>query len=187
MRQLENLNEDDLEEFWRDIIGYEGLYQVSNLGKVKRLDTLNDNGYRKAILKEKELKPSLSNNGYLTINLYKMQKPSKKLIHRLVCESFLENPYCLKYVNHKDYNKLNNCVENLEWVSNMENNLHRFKNITTSSGYSGVCWDKNKNKWRAYIFIEGKLKHLGYSKNEQEAYILRINYENANNIQNKYL
>jgi hypothetical protein len=176
-----------VKEIWRDIKDYEGIYQVSSLGKIKRLSILNDNGYRKAILQEKELKLFLGNTGYLMVNLYKDKKPHKKLVHRIVAETFIDNVNKVKYVNHIDSNKLNNKVNNLEWVSNIENNLHRFLEINTSSNYSGVCWDKNKSKWRAYIFIGGKLKHLGYSKDEKDAYHLRVKYEKENNIINKYL
>ena len=176
-----------MEEIWKDIKGYEGTYQVSNLGKIKRLTILNDNGYRKAILQEKELKLFLGNTGYLMVNLYKDKKPSKKLVHRIVAETFINNINKVKYVNHIDSDKLNNNLSNLEWVSNMENNLHRFLGKDTSSSYPGVCWDKNKSKWRAYIFIKGKLKHLGYSKIEHKAYCLRVKYEQENNIINKYL
>lgn len=121
------------------------------------------------------------------VNLYKDKKPYKKLVHRIVAETFISNINKVKYVNHIDSDKLNNNLSNLEWVSNIENNLHRFLEKDTSSSYSGVCWDKNKSKWRAYIFTKGKLKHLGYSKIEHEAYCLRVKYEQENNIINKYL
>ena len=101
-------------EEWRDIKGYEGLYQISNKGGVKSLHNK----------KEKILKPFKSNNNYLSINLYKNNKLKTYLIHRLVAEAFLPNPDNLPVVNHKDENKLNNNVENLEWCTYYYNNKY---------------------------------------------------------------
>ena len=98
------------EEIWKDIDGYEGLYKVSNLGRVKSLNYL-----RKGI--EKERIPNKNNSGYLIVGLHKDGKIKNFLIHRLVAEAFIENVNDLPQVNHKDENKLNNCVENLEWCS----------------------------------------------------------------------
>ena len=98
------------EEIWKDIAGYEGVYKISNLGRVKSLNYL-----RKGI--EKERIPNKNNSGYLIVGLHKNGKIKQFLIHRLVAEAFIENPENLPQVNHIDENKLNNCVENLEWRS----------------------------------------------------------------------
>ena len=98
------------EEIWKDIAGYECLYKISNLGRVKSLNYL-----RKGI--EKERIPNKNNSGYLIVGLHKNGKIKQFLIHRLVAEAFIENVNDLPQVNHKDENKLNNCVENLEWCS----------------------------------------------------------------------
>lgn len=96
-------------ELWKDVAGYEGLYQVSNLGHVRSLN-YNKTG------KEKLLSPCVGRN-YLIVHLHKNGVSKFPRIHRLVAEAFIPNPLNLPCVNHRDENKLNNCVENLEWCS----------------------------------------------------------------------
>lgn len=101
-------------EIWKDISGYEGLYQVSNLGRVKSLG--NRSNHKKPMIK------SLQNrNGYYSITLYKNSKTKTTGVHRLVAEAFIPNPDNLPEVNHKDENKLNNRVDNLEWCNKKYN------------------------------------------------------------------
>ena len=106
-----------MEEIWKDIKGYEGIYQISNCGRIKSL-------YRKRRKNEKILKPLVSSRNYFQINLYKDGKMFKYLIHRLVAETFIINPDNLPYINHKDENKQNNCVDNLEWCTCEYNNKY---------------------------------------------------------------
>jgi hypothetical protein len=96
-------------EIWKDIEGYEQLYQVSNLGNVKSLSNKNNR-------REKILKPG-SKKGYLSVILHKNRVRKNFLVHRLVAEAFLPNPNNLQTINHKDEDKTNNRVENLEWCS----------------------------------------------------------------------
>ena len=100
-----------MDEIWHDIEGYEGLYQVSNKGHVKSL-------YKGS---EKILKPWDNGRGYLLVTLYKNGVVLSKSIHRLVAISFITNPENKPQVNHKDENKSNNCIENLEWATANEN------------------------------------------------------------------
>lgn len=95
-------------EEWLDVVGYEGLYQVSNLGRIKSLN-YNRTG------KEAIISPNNLNTGYLQVILCKNGKTKHHTIHRLVAMAFLPNTDNLPQVNHKDENKENNCVENLEW------------------------------------------------------------------------
>lgn len=101
-------------EEWKDIRGYEGRYQVSNLGRVRSLPRKTKTGFRKGMI----LVPMIDKFGYSLVNL---SRKSYK-VHRLVAETFIENPQGLKCVNHKDENKTNNCVNNLEWCSYGYNN-----------------------------------------------------------------
>lgn len=113
-----------MKEVWKDVIGYEGLYQISNLGRIKRLDKLRIERRRTYVVKEKIMKPNILITGYYYVNLYKNSKPKHKTIHRLVAQAFISNPENKPFINHKDGNKLNNCVYNLEWVTCGENNIH---------------------------------------------------------------
>lgn len=102
------------QEVWKDIKGYEGLYQVSNSGRVK---SFHHN-------KEKILKGSANDMGYLHVGLNKNGKCKFKMNHRLVAEAFIPNQNNLPFINHKDCNPLNNQVDNLEWCDQRYNVLY---------------------------------------------------------------
>ena len=108
-----------IEEVWKDIKGYEGLYQVSNYGRIKSLKRKVYAGRGKMRWQyEKILSENKTNgNGYKIVSLNKEGKSKNKYIHRLVAENFLKNPNNYKYINHKDQNTLNNNVENLEFCT----------------------------------------------------------------------
>lgn len=109
-----------MEEIWKDIEGYEGLYQVSNTGKVRSL-------IQKSELQAPWhlLKPCLT-RGYASVGLWRKQNGAKTfLVHRLVAKAFVPNPNGYKEVNHKDEDKLNNCSDNLEWCTREYNMSYR--------------------------------------------------------------
>lgn len=108
-----------MEEEWRDIAGYEGLYKVSNMGRVKSLGNGNSNNSNNC--KERILKSVKHKDGYLLIDLCKEGKRKGHRVHRLVAQAFIDNPDNLPEVNHKDENKENNCVSNLEWCDRKYN------------------------------------------------------------------
>lgn len=116
-----------MNEVWRDVKGFKGLYKISNLGRIlscKRV--INKNNGRKMTVKEKIRKPIISNCGYEIIYLHKNGSYKIKSIHRLVAEHFLNRNNKRTQVNHKDGNKLNNRVSNLEWCTAKENINHSF-------------------------------------------------------------
>ena len=100
-----------IKEEWKPVKGYEGLYSVSNLGRVKSLK----------YGKEKILKPQKTKDGYLQVGLYRKEKYKMFKVHRLVATAFIPNPLGLPEINHLDENKTNNAVSNIEWVSRSYN------------------------------------------------------------------
>lgn len=116
-----------MEETWKNIDGHEGRYQVSNLGRVKTLERTVSFGRSYRVIKEKVLTPSIGTTGYFEIKPCKEGRHETRKIHRLVANAFIDNIYNKPQVNHIDGNKLNNKVENLEWVTKSENAIHAYK------------------------------------------------------------
>jgi hypothetical protein len=114
-------------EVWKNIIGYEGYYQVSSFGNVKSLGN-------KFTRKERFLKLSPQSKGYLTVVLQKNATRKMMLVHRLVAEHFISNTEYKPQVNHINGDKTDNVIENLEWVSHRENLDHAIKNNLTLKG-----------------------------------------------------
>ena len=120
-------------EIFKPIKGYEGLYEVSNLGRVKSLPKYHRNRFSGYTEKEKILKSRIDSYGYQMVMLCKDKKQKNYLVHRLVTNAFLENPYNYDSINHKDENKLNNCVENLEFCNRKYNNNYGTRNKRISN------------------------------------------------------
>ena len=119
-----------MQEEWRNVVGYEGYYQVSNLGNVRSVDrTIVDMGkggtIRKRAYKGKVMKQYLNKQGYYTVGLRKPDVSHKEsLVSRMVAMAFIPNPDNLPCVNHKDENSKNNCVNNSEWCTREYNNRY---------------------------------------------------------------
>lgn len=108
-----------MKEIWKEVVGYEGRYQISSKGRVKSM--ANSKGRI-----EKILKGGINSTGYVQVNLTRGKK-AMHLVSRLVCIAFLPNTENKPQVNHKDGDKLNNRLENLEWISSSENHKHAYK------------------------------------------------------------
>lgn len=144
-----------MEEIWKSIEGFES-YQVSNMGNVKSLPRTTTKG---GLLKLK-----MEKNNYMRVCLFKDKKKHYKLVHRLVLQAF--NPTEEKLdVDHEDNNKSNNCLYNLRWCSDSENNMNKPKRQGCSSKYKGVTWDKWNNKWKTTC----QHNHIGLFDDEEEA------------------
>lgn len=157
-----------MEEIWKDIEGYEGQYQISNFGNLK---SLKNN-------KEKLLKGSISNKGYIqfSLNWAEKNKYNVHTAHQLVAMAFLKHKPCgLKLViDHINDNKLDNRLENLQIVTNRYNSCKTQGRY--SSKYKGVSFSKKNKKWRADIHYNNQKKYLGLFIDEYEAYLA---YQNA--------
>lgn len=120
-----------MKEIWKDIPDYEGLYQVSNLGRVKSLARImpNSGTYGNYFtVKEKILKPHLHKTGYCSVKLSKNGKIYRITVHKLVATLFIKNPNNYPIINHKDENKSNNRADNLEWCTTKYNNNYGTRN-----------------------------------------------------------
>ena len=112
-----------IDEIWKDIKGYEGLYQASTLGEIRRKESVvvDKNKKRTRKFKSKIIKKILRKDGYYFVNLSKNSKVKTAKVHRLIAETFLRNDENYNIINHKDGNKRNNNVTNLEWCTNSHN------------------------------------------------------------------
>ncbi len=155
-------------EIFKDVLDYEGLYQVSNFGRVKALKRIvKHNWGGNKVLKEKMLKPSLDGGGYLMVSLCKENKKQNKKIHIMVCESFLNHKTCgfKMVIDHIDSNKQNNNLNNLQIITQRENSS---KERTIKSGTpAGV--NKSGKKYMSRITINGFREYLGIFNTPEEA------------------
>ena len=169
-----------MKEVWKDIKGYEGKYQISNQGRVKSLIFSN----RQATFKKERILKQRDNTNYYQVSLSKNNVVKQYLIHRLVAEAFIENPDNLPCVNHKDGNKKNNNINNLEWCNYSYNTKHSY-NIGLQRVPKGENhWSygkpsKKRKKIKQYDLKENLIKIWSYANEiEKELGI------NANNIRN---
>lgn len=173
------------EEIWKDIIGFEGKYKVSNLGRVKSIDrTVMHTTSGLTQLSGKILKPGRSTNGYLTVVLYVDYKKKTHTVHRLIAIAFL-GATGKDYVNHIDGNKENNVISNLELVTFRENVCHRFLTLNKKSKYIGVS--QSGGKWRACININNRKISLGQFHTQEEAHAAYVDASASFNIKNRYI
>ena len=157
-------------EVWLPIKGYDGLYEISDLGRVKSLERFTNNMFgTKTKIKERFLKFNPDGKGYLNCRLYKNGVGKTFKIHQLVAIAFLNHTPCgfKLVVDHIDNNPLNNRLDNLQLITNRENSSKDRKGGT--SKYIGVSLASGRKTWLASIRINGKNKYLGYYKTEIEA------------------
>lgn len=146
-----------MEEVWSDIPNYEGFYQINEKSQIKSIAK-----------KELILKQFINSTGYLNVTLYKNKLRKQFNVHRLMALSFLKPQLGNdEIIDHIDNNPLNNRLCNIQITTKRINSSKDRNN--KSSSYTGVSWYKNLNKWRASIYINDRVKHLGYFENEIEA------------------
>tara|TARA_R110000868_G_scaffold125258_6_gene330968 strand:+ start:7817 stop:8521 length:705 start_codon:yes stop_codon:yes gene_type:complete len=153
-------------EIWKDIEGYEGLYQISDLLRIKRVEIKKKSSYGGTSLLKERICSVFENDGYVYVSLYKNAKCNKFSIHRLVAKHFIPNPENKPQVNHINGIKNDNRLENLEWCTPRENSIHYNLNL---KGFTGYGYDKNSKKWASRICVNGKNVHLGLYVSEFDA------------------
>ena len=160
-----------MKETWKDIKGYEGHYQVSNLGRVKSLSRIvyRSGNRGNMLMGEKIL--STSNQEYKTISLKLNGKPKTYKVHKLVAMTFLNHKPngMIEVIDHIDGNKHNNRVDNLQVVDNRFNTSKGKLNKNKSSKYTGVYY--SRGKWASQIQIDGKSIWLGRFENQYDAHM----------------
>lgn len=135
------------QEIWKDIQGYEWKYQVSSFGNIKSLSYKN-------VWPEKILSKSIMKTWYQKIELCKFWKQSSYTVHRLVAKAFIKNPYNKPCVNHINWVRSDNRIENLEWCTHSENNKHSYRSLNKES-----YW-----KWKSWKYNPKSKKVIQYSK-----------------------
>lgn len=154
----------------KEISGFEGLYWITDTGDVladDRIIKMPNGGVH--ILKRHVQKVQVTKKGYAKVMLTDSIGRRKGVyVHRLVIENFLVKREL--QVNHKDCNKLNNHIDNLEFVTNRENTNYRFRHTDKSSSFAGVTWNKRRNKWQSQKMINGKRTYLGLFDSELDAH-----------------
>jgi len=153
-----------IEEEWRTVKDFEN-YKVSNFGRIKNINFRNTG-------RDYILKPNLNRGGYLKLSLSKDGKRTTKKVHQLVAIAFLNHTPCgfELVVNHKNFIRHDNRLENLEIISQLEN--IRYRNPTKKSQFSGdvgVYWHKVDKKWYSSIIVNGKYMYLGCFSDKDEA------------------
>ena len=155
-------------EIWKDCVGYEGKYQVSNLGNVRSISN-NKGTYQERLLSQRQTTTS----NYLYVNFTVKDVTTHHSVHRLVAKAFIANPSNKATVNHIDGNKLNNNVCNLEWNTYSENLKHAYANglniasrsalgrkLGSSSKYLYVAYDQSRDRFGASVKIIGTRKSM---------------------------
>lgn len=140
-------------EVWKEVNGYEGIYEVSSQGRIKSVKgkTTHSKKHGIRVWEERVLKQKTDRLGYKRVTLWKDKKPKDFLVHRLVAFAFLEKPEGKDLINHKDCNVANNFVENIEWCNHAENLLHAYIH-----GLNRSCKEiklKNKQTGEIHTFI----------------------------------
>lgn len=142
-------------ENWRPVRGYEGLYEISDKGRVRSLPR---NG---TVLRKRILKPHLLKSGYWQVELSMDNKMHGYRVHRLVAAAFIPNPENKLQVNHIDGDKENNCVENLEWVTRSENQLHACYVIKTQKMSTVLQKDMDGNTIKKWYGVSRAARAVG--------------------------
>lgn len=172
------------EEVWKDIIGYEGLYQVNNYGYIKKLsyEYVDSHGTgRHRVFPEKFVTIQLSKNGYCVVDLYKNCERKRYYVHRLVAEAFIPNTKNLPCINHKDEIKTNNNVTNLEWCDWSYNNSYGTNRVRMVETRRKNNTYNVSNETRKKLSANNSRYWLGKKRSDEDRYKMSFG-----KLKNKY-
>lgn len=141
-------------EYWKPVVGYEGLYEVSNLGTVKSLHKIINKGEFGMVEFPEKILKVVMRGPYRAVRIYKNKKGTRYSVHRLVAQAFIPNPKNKRQVNHIDGDKLNNNVNNLEWCTPYENTRHAIKNGLFSDAPIGEKNGQSKLTTENVLYIK---------------------------------
>lgn len=180
-------------EIWKDVIGYEKYYQISNFGRFKYKERIilipNRPNYKRILIEKITFGKIMStkNRTRFCVSLsLPFEKSKREMVHRIVAIHFLEKIEGKEHVNHIDGNRFNNKSSNLEWVTNMENQHHGQLNKVFKSKHTGVGFQSKNNKWYARIYNNGVRVRIGTFDTELEAFNARTIYANNHGLTSKY-
>lgn len=139
-------------EIWKDVVGYEGIYEVSNLGRVRTHENKTTTSVRHGVRhwKQRILKQKATKDNCCRVILWKNKQERTFLVHRLVALAFLPLEEGRDYVNHIDGNRLNNTLENLEWCNHQENNNHAFETGLMTTNHAVILYDKETKQVHSF-------------------------------------
>lgn len=165
-----------MDEIWKDVLGFEGYYQVSNLGRVKSLSRFVNRLRGKKFINEKIKINKSSHAKYMLVQLIKDGKNHQKLLHRLLAEAFIPNPNNYPCVNHINAQKKDNRLENLEWCTYSQNNRHAYDlNLKKGRNRKPVLqFDKSGNLLNRFVstyeaYKQTAIRHISEVANEKTA------------------
>jgi hypothetical protein len=156
-------------EIWKPIVGYEGFYEVSNLGRIKTKERFIERKDKTFFMLHERIRKLVlhKKTGYLQVSICVENKVKMCSAHRMVASTFIDNPLNKPQVNHINGIKTDNRVENLEWCTNRENTIHRIDKTKTKHKYTGIKF--HNNRWIAEYKHKGQSLYLGCFKNEIDA------------------
>lgn len=152
---------------WRDVVGYEGIYEVSSAGEVRTKEgkvTYSTRWKTERVWQQRTLRQKVSKDNCCRVSLWKDQKEKTWLVHRLVALAFLPKEDSKDYINHKDGNRLNNDVSNLEWCNHAENNNHAFDTDLIKAKTKIVLLHDDTKEIHYFRSLSKASQFLGYNK-----------------------
>lgn len=164
---------------WKDVVGYEGIYEVSRCGSVRTKEgkVTYTKRHGKRTWKQRVLKQKVSKDNTCRVSLWKEGKEKTWLVHRLVAKAFIPMIEGKKYINHIDGSRLNNHVNNLEWCDHKENNNHAFDLGLMNSNHRVVLVDKKSNEAHYFRSYSKASEFLGYSPAYLSGIIAKGNHD----------